>query len=253
MVWWLNMHHSGHEHNAASFIPAHIKPYSCLFALVFLRQQPVLDFRTWTYVLCHHVDFDSKHPTLFFRRRPLQAEVAAGELHGEFHFELMTKNTTAILKCVPLRSVDSSLLFFWSTPWDLSLGLLELLLHTFLSYWYHSVSTLASAYWMDQNKQRFLKSTVRFEILIFKDNIFYISWLITVSQNYPEVLSYEEKTVQTFYITLKTHNSSIYTCNNSSWMFVQTYPIHLDYIHVPVLGLDCLRIQLKDTTETESR
>lgn len=39
--------------------------------------------------LCHHVDFDSKHPTLFFGRCSLQAKVPTCELHGEFHFDLM--------------------------------------------------------------------------------------------------------------------------------------------------------------------
>lgn len=40
------------------------------------------------HALCHHVDFDSKHPALLFGRRPLQAEVPAGKLHGELHFDL---------------------------------------------------------------------------------------------------------------------------------------------------------------------
>lgn len=31
-----------------------------------------------------------------------------------------------------------------------------------------------------------------------------------------------------------------------------TYPVHLYDVHVPVLGLHRLRVQLKDTTETEA-
>lgn len=41
-------------------------------------------------LLCHHVDFDSKHPALLFGRRPLQAEVPTCKLHGELHFDLTT-------------------------------------------------------------------------------------------------------------------------------------------------------------------
>ena len=39
-------------------------------------------------LLCHHADFDSKHPALLLGGRSLQAQVAAGELHGELHFDL---------------------------------------------------------------------------------------------------------------------------------------------------------------------
>lgn len=42
-----------------------------------------------TDLLCHHIDFDSKHPTLFFGRCSLQAKVPTCKLHGEFHFDLM--------------------------------------------------------------------------------------------------------------------------------------------------------------------
>lgn len=41
--------------------------------------------------LGHHVDLDPKHATLFLGWRSLQAEVPTCELHGELHFDLMTK------------------------------------------------------------------------------------------------------------------------------------------------------------------
>lgn len=44
------------------------------------------------HALCHHINFDSKHSALLFGWRPLQAEVPAGKLHGELHFDLDRKN-----------------------------------------------------------------------------------------------------------------------------------------------------------------
>lgn len=38
-------------------------------------------------------------------------------------------------------------------------------------------------------------------------------------------------------------------CQTQQLKFLEPYPVHLYDVHVPVLGLHCLRIQLKDTTE----
>lgn len=82
--------------------------------LYFGQNKPLYDLVrrqfTETHVLCHHVDFDAKHSTLFLRRRSLQAEVSSRELHRELHFDLMTI-TTAELNSTPLMSLNSTLFF----------------------------------------------------------------------------------------------------------------------------------------------
>lgn len=57
------------------------------------EKQPIWASSTRTCLLCHHIDFDSKHPTLLFGRRSLQAEVPTCEFHGELHFDLINTNT----------------------------------------------------------------------------------------------------------------------------------------------------------------
>lgn len=41
------------------------------------------------HLLCHHADLHTKDTSLFFGRGPLQAHISAGELHGEFHLDLL--------------------------------------------------------------------------------------------------------------------------------------------------------------------
>lgn len=60
-----------------------------IFRQLRLKKQPIRASSRRTCLLCHHIDFDSKHPTLLFRRRSLQAEVPTCEFHGELHFDLM--------------------------------------------------------------------------------------------------------------------------------------------------------------------
>lgn len=45
------------------------------------------------HLLSHHADLHAKDTSLLFGRGPLQARIPAGELHGEFHFDLVEGET----------------------------------------------------------------------------------------------------------------------------------------------------------------
>lgn len=45
------------------------------------------------HLLSHHADLHAKDASLLFGRGPLQAHIPAGELHGEFHFDLVEGET----------------------------------------------------------------------------------------------------------------------------------------------------------------